>query len=850
MILSRVRIIPQERYDLEDFIASQSSARTDSKFWTKQFLSNSNYILKGFSVSGVGLTQATVDVTDGTLINAAGSSDFSWFVTDPSTTSVVISDAELTDGARNYLEISLVTETNTPVTKAFWDPAANGGVGAEFNQEIDTMVDLALQASVSTGGFSGSPDSLPVAIIDVDGSGNITGIRDKRDLYFRLGTPSDPFNSFTFSSRQEPDLILTLSGVSGTYEAGEQVTFTSGATATVTTGGTTSIRVNLPSSDALLPGDTVTGGTSAATGTLGQYQEEFVGADKDIDDFKEALNAVMTLIKEIHGKDFWYQQPNISLTKMWEILGLSILVGATDTSKFSWSGSDLVLTDDSGTPINTDPIANLRSMNTTNDLTFTRETIPVADGEVVYIQLPPSGSRTYTGIGASATNYQVAVRGSIDDEGDLYWLAYREGTKLYVRGLGELEAGEIRQISDETTSALQQFLGFDPETATSVPYTATPDALLFTNLFSTASPLVTAISANTANINDLGTAINGNVYEEKIEIVDSITGPNQLIGPVAVDSIITLPVDSRDGNSTFFYVVGDAILEVFINGQYVTPLVDETYIEQGTVGNPSNTIQVKRSLEVGDSIVFRADATGGFKLIGGGGGGITDLQTAYNNGRTIITSSGQPMEISGPAAEKLLRILGDVEITGVIDPQGMEYSREAANPLDPTKDGTFVNTNGDFIFYKNGFGLINLSEAAQGEGSSINLEDSYDNNSGAPLFKGTPIRINTSGDLEMVDPSVEADVDAVVGVMSEEVADGASGGVVFKGRLKDISTAITVGSPVYLSKLGILTSTKPSIGVDGFIAGDFAVRVGTIILNNSDPLKKDLLVDLKVLGEL
>lgn len=852
MILSRVRIIPQERYDLEDFIASQSSVRTDSKFWTKQFLSNSNYILKGFKLSGVGLTEAAMDVTEGTLINAASSSDFSWFVVDDATTSITISDGELTDGARNYVEIQLVTETNTPVTKAFWDPAANGGQGAEFNQEIDTMTDLAVQVVVSTGGFSGSSDSLPVGIIDVDGGGSITGIRDKRDLFYKLGTPSDPYNSFTFTSRQESDIDLILSGVAGTFELGEEVSFTSGATATVTQGGTTNIKVSIPSSDSFIPGDTVTGGTSSATGTLDQYQEEFIGADKDIDDFKEALNAVMTLIKEIHGKDFWYQQPNISLNSMWEVLGLSILVGATSSARFSWSGSDLVITDDNGTPLTTDVLAYLRTMSSTADLSFTRETIALADGEVVYVQLPVSGSRTYSGTGAGATNYQVVARGSMTEEGDLYWLAYREGTKLYVRGLGELEAGETRQISDETTSALQSFLGFDPETATSVPYTATPDSLIFSNLFTTASPLVDAISANTANLNFIGGLVTENVYEESIEIVDSITGPNQLLGPVVVDTIIQLPVDSRDGNSTFNYIVGDAVFEVFLNGQFITPLMTDTYIEVGTVGDPSNDIQIKRQLEVGDTLVFRSDTTGGFQQIGGGGGSAT-LQDAYNNGRTITTVTGQPIEISGPAAEKLLRIFGDIEVTGVIDPAGMTFSREGSDPLG-NFDGIYVDSNGDLMYKKkdtgSGSAEVNLFESASGTGAAAKLEDVYDNNSGAPFSKATPIRIDSSGELQMIDPSNEDEVDAIVGVTAELIADSSSGAVTFKGRLKNVSTAITVGSPVYLSKLGMLTDTKPSEGVDGFVSGDFAVRLGTIIKNADNPSNKDLLVDIKVLAQL
>jgi hypothetical protein len=849
MILSRVKLNAQQRYDLEDFLASQSAARTDSKFWTKQFLSASNYILKGFSLSGLGLTEAVLTTENGTLINSQSTSDFSWFVIDEATTNITITDAELTNGLRNYVELQLVTESNTPATKAFWDPAASGGVGSEFNQEVDTITDLALNIIVTTGGFSTSPDSLPIGIIDVDGAGNITGIRDKRNLFFRLGTTSDPFYSFNFANRDfEPGIDLTISGVTGTFEAGEEVTFTSGATGTVITGGTTNIVINLLSSDAFIAGDTITGSISTATGTLVNYQESFTGADKDIDDVKDSLDAIMTLIKETHGRNVWYQKPATSIQAMWEVLGLSVLVGATTSAKFAWSGADLVITDESGTPINTDPIAYLRNFTNSADLAFSRETIAINDGQIVYVQLPASGSRTYTGLGSSATNYQVVDRGSVPDNGDTYWLAYREGTKLYVRGLGELEAGETRQVSDETTEAMALFLGFDPETASSVPYTATPDSIIFDNLYDTSSSLVTAISTNTANLNDLGEIIKNNVFEERIIVVDSGAGTNELNGPVAVDTIIDLPVDSRDGNATEFYIVGDGALEVFINGQFVSPLMDGTYQEVGTVGNPSNQIQIKQELAVGDTLVFRIDTAGAIKVIGGGGG-LTTLQDAYNNGRSIVVASGQPMEITGPAGEKLLRVVGDVEFTGLVDPMGMTFTREATDPLG-AKDGIYVDGNGDLIYKKNGAGSVNLYEAGSGQAVSIALEDLYDNNSGTPLFKGTPIRINTAGTLDTIDVAIENEVDAIVGLTNQDIADGQSGTVVFKGRLKDISTAIIIGSPVYLSKSGIITADKPTEGSNGFLAGDFVVRIGTIIKNVDDPLKKDLLVDIKVLGQL
>lgn len=842
MILSRVRLLPQIRYDLEHFISQQSGVRTDSKFYTKRFISDENYIVEGFTVSGLGSIQATLVMDKATLLFPENTTDFSWFTAEDSPDDIIISAGDLTDNTKNYIEVYLETETNTPVVSAFWDPTANSGNGAEFTQEEDIITDLKVSVDVRTGGFSGDPDRIPVAIIDVNNSGIIVGIRDKRNLFHRLGSNSDPYKSFNFTSRIEPGITLTLSSVSGTYEAGETVTFTSGATATVVTGGTNSILVNLLSNDSFAVADTVTGGTSGATGALDQYSESFTGADKNIKDVKDDLDALKTLIKEITGQSFWYMQPNASLLDIWKNLGVSLLVGGTSTARFSWSGADLVITDDNGSPTTNDVLAYLRDLTSTADLALTRETIALADGEIAYIELPTTGSRTYNGTGATASNYQIVARGSLPDTSNIYWLAYREGTKLYVRGLGELEAGEERQISDETTSALQEFLGFDPETATSVPYTTVPDAAYTDQQFSTADPLVTAISVNAYNINDLAQAISKNVYEEKIEVVSSITGPNQILGPVAVDTIISLPADTRNGNATFNYEVGAGIFEVYINGQFVTPLMDETYIEVGAAESLSNDIQIKQELSVGDTLIFRSDSTGGYKFIGGTPS--QNLQDTYNQGRTIVVASGQPIEISGPGGEKLLRIFGDIEVTGVIDPAGLELTRQATDPLDASADGIWVNNSGDLMYTKNGASTVNLYNAGAGASSSIRMEDTFTNNTGSLISKGTPVRINASGTLELIDVNVEAEVDAVVGITAEDIADSASGYVVFGGRLTEISTAIAVGSAVYISKVGLLTSTKPSIGVNGFVAGDYIVRVGTIIVNKDNPANKDFLINI------
>lgn len=328
MVLSRIRILPQERYDLEDLNGMLAASRSDSKYQVKKFLSNLNYVINGFTVTGVGLKSATVNMTDGTLIIPQNTNDFSWFTTAPTDPNVSIPDADLVDGTRNYVEISLLTENNTPVTRAFWDPEANGGAGLEFNQIVDTITDLKVQFVVLTGGFSGSPDRLPLCMIDTDGSGTIKGIWDERTLFHRLGTPSNPYNTFAWGTKQEAGYTINLTGVTGIFQADEVVNLGT-EIATVVQGGTTSIVVVVPSSKSFFPGDAVLGNTSGASATIDTVSESFTGVDKNIKNLKEDLDALKTeilLIKTNSPTGFWWQRTTSIVEMQAQIDAISMVL--------------------------------------------------------------------------------------------------------------------------------------------------------------------------------------------------------------------------------------------------------------------------------------------------------------------------------------------------------------------------------------------------------------------------------------------------------------------------------------------------------------------------------------------
>ena len=472
MILSRTKFYAQQRYDLEMVLAEQSAARTDAKLYVKELISDQNYIVKGFALSGLGATNATLAMANAAFFIGGGSSDFSYFIAAPGASNINIPQLNLTAGARNYIELALTTVDNTPLTAAFWDPSANSGLGAEFNQTVNTMTDLQVSAVVLTGGFSGSPDRLPVGIIDCDGSGVIKVILDERNLFYRLGTPSNPNNSFAWASQNDPAFAVVLFGVSGTFLAGEVVTFSGGATATVLVGGTSAIQIMLLSGVNFASGNTLTGASSGAIGTVNTILQSFTGSDKDIQNAKQNDDAIKTEIKRSKGTQFWNQTPAGSIGGLASAINSAIVPISAGAALF-WDGSALKITDTNVSPLSTDVIAKIRLFSKSYQISMARQdgqagtsTISIANGQVLFVALPTSGNITYSGVGSGSTNFQVASYQTFALSDTNYWLAYREGAKLIVRNQGELSMGETTPIGDTVPTSLLNNIGLaDSETA-------------------------------------------------------------------------------------------------------------------------------------------------------------------------------------------------------------------------------------------------------------------------------------------------------------------------------------------------------------------------------------------------
>jgi hypothetical protein len=401
-------------------------------------------------------------------------------------------------------------------------------------------------------------------------------------------------------------------------------------------------------------------------------------------------------------------------------------------------------------------------------------------------------------------------------------------------------AGKATPLGGPFSLGKRVFLSLTSGQASSIPPTNTGEAVFVIGIASSTTDVV--LWPHLDNVNE-------NVYEEPVLVVSGAPADdNEITGPVSIATAIDLPLDSRAGASLREYVVGKGLLEVYLNGQLLKS--GEDYDEVGAPNTASSSIETQQTLEIGDELLFRINLSGSayFSVSGGAG----SLQDAYNNGNVINVTTGVPLTING-ASGKLLVINGDIEVTGVIDPAALQLTPQATSPLPLDQAGLWVSNAAGALMFQNGDNIspaTNVSAAISGDLAVSAVRVRLLNDTGSALLKFTPVRVDTLGDLGAVDVSVESSALSVIGLVAVDIPDGDVGDAITLGCIQDITTSAAYGDVLYISKTGDLTNVKPSIGVDGFLAGDFVIKIGIVSKNQDNPTDKDVVVAPQVIGQL
>jgi len=164
---------------------------------------------------------------------------------------------------------------------------------------------------------------------------------------------------------------------------------------------------------------------------------------------------------------------------------------------------------------------------------------------------------------------------------------------------------------------------------------------------------------------------------------------------------------------------------------------------------------------------------------------------------------------------------------------------------DPSR--TIVRNRDDFLFDSK---FKELEDSVNAIESASSSEAELTNETGSTIIALTPVCSLGTGNISPITVSTESQAKATVGITKEDITTGNSGKVVTSGLMRDITTSFDFGDLIYVSKSGTLTDTAPEIGVGGFLEGDFVIAVGVITKNSENPTNKDLLINIKLMGQL
>lgn len=452
-----------------------------------------------------------------------------------------------------------------------------------------------------------------------------------------------------------------------------------------------------------------------------------------------------------------------------------------------------------GSTITMNALNNLSTIRVGNLLKLGSEIVKITSINNVSKQMQVTPA--LVGTGACTVYLDAFGSQSAPFSSNSFVLAIREGSKVWVGGGAlELESGETNQLGDGITTAILTYIGATDELDSTPNYSST-------SVITQGDPLPDAISDLDAAVAGISAVLAAPLYDERIQY------------PAGLPTLtnITIPNNSRDSGNPHYYNPGSADMMIFLN--QTLKFVGVDYVE---VDN--QTIKFNYALNLDSEVHFRDADIGGT-----GGGGSGSMQDAYNLGRTITVVPGQPLEISG-ASGKLLKVNGDMDVTGVIDPKGITFDPQGSNPLGSGR-GVWVNLSDEMI-YENGAVAKNITQAIANleSGSGVSaLTRLLFNNTASTIPKGTPVYSPSAGNIAPARGTVDAQ-SRVIGLAAANIAPSTNGNVAISGTLTGVS-GYTHGTYLYLGDdPGEAVDVEPTLGP--YPSGFNVVILGVIENNN------------------
>jgi len=499
----------QQRVDVPNLRSIESAVRTDFDEMIGAFAigEGKSYIIRGFDINMVGAVGSSANslqmIVDGaSLFHGASDLAGTFFQVPEGTVNEVLSsttntrvEGAFTPNALNYVGIEFTREVdnNTSSQIFLWNPTNRTEISktAPLAQTFDYKI--VISSSVWDSNV------LPISIVNTDVSNNVSTVQDSRPMLFRLGTGGvntpNPFNRYPWTNHaegREENPFVSGSSTSPFRGGDKQLLhFKEWADAVMSSllevkGTTYWYSENKGGSIVKLRGDisllqlTGSGKFSHSASVPGQMNWDndiflnYIGsrlkykinANELSTDVTLADNAV-AYINLVRGIQI---TPSLVFTN-----GSPII---TSVGAVSWTG-DVQAGDYIKVAAEDDTeYFEILSVDSASQITLVENFDGDSTGSAGTLATYAFG--TYEANAAPSTDRHIRIvdRKDVPFEEDVYWLFYRDdnggsAAKIYLRGSngGELEQGEDREISDNTTLDVLDYMGSQSETDTTPDYT-------------------------------------------------------------------------------------------------------------------------------------------------------------------------------------------------------------------------------------------------------------------------------------------------------------------------------------------------------------------------------------------
>lgn len=339
----RLNELSQQRLDLPQLLSIESAASNDFDELIQSIITgpSNGYVIRGFEINmsgaiGGAASSLEVIVDPGALLHTTSSVSGTFYQVATGTANQQLNSATNTQvngafspNSINYvaLEYQRFADTTTNAVSYFWAPGSNSETTETVPQALILQYTFNISTTVPTSYY------LPLFIVQTDSSNNVISITDARPLLFRLGTGGwnpNPFYQYSWSDGQSENPSTSTS-------------------------------------NSVSP---------------------FYGGDKQLDNLKDWMSAIMTAIQGITGTTYWYSANNAgSLSSIREDLGNTVITGQgyiahgkipngaiTQAGQLNWDQNIYIKV--IGTELTYGLLANPSSTN-----------IVLADDEVAYVTL-------------------------------------------------------------------------------------------------------------------------------------------------------------------------------------------------------------------------------------------------------------------------------------------------------------------------------------------------------------------------------------------------------------------------------------------------------------------------------